>query len=310
MMQTQKTRIICISDTHNQTPKLPPGDVLIHAGDLTNQGSYSELRKTISWIESADFEAKIVVAGNHDTTLDEPFFISNGNKWKWPTPQSPEMCRKLLAESSSITYLEHEAAEIYLTSSKGPQTCFKIFGSPYSPGRRGWAFQYADDAAAQRLWSDIEDDNDIIITHTPAHGHCDETNRDEMSGCPILKQALARVRPMLHICGHIHDARGVERIRWSPSSPSPLSEQSTLGCVDCVEKWEDPGAGNKKISLLDLTARSRLRLDNTGRLAHTNLIVPRDLCVGPDQLDQYSYQNTGDRKGTWRTPLPHLHPRS
>jgi len=210
------------------------------------------------------------------------------------------MCRKLLAESSSITYLEHEAAEIYLTSSKGPQTCFKIFGSPYSPGRRGWAFQYADDAAAQRLWSDIEDDNDIIITHTPAHGHCDETNRDEMSGCPILKQALARVRPMLHICGHIHDARGVERIRWSPSSPSPLSEQSTLGCVDCVEKWEDPGAGNKKISLLDLTARSRLRLDNTGRLAHTNLIVPRDLCVGPDQLDQYSYQNTGDRKGTWR----------
>jgi len=63
MMQTQKTRIICISDTHNQTPKLPPGDVLIHAGDLTNQGSYSELRKTISWIESADFEAKIVVAG-------------------------------------------------------------------------------------------------------------------------------------------------------------------------------------------------------------------------------------------------------
>jgi hypothetical protein len=60
---TRKTRIILISDTHNQTPKLPSGDVLIHAGDLTNQGSYSELKKTVDWLEKADFAAKIVVGG-------------------------------------------------------------------------------------------------------------------------------------------------------------------------------------------------------------------------------------------------------
>ncbi|KAM3070415.1 hypothetical protein ACMFMG_010242 [Clarireedia jacksonii] len=63
----RKTRFVCISDTHNATApssfQLPLGDVLIHAGDLTNQGSYSELRKTIKWIEDADFEAKIIVAG-------------------------------------------------------------------------------------------------------------------------------------------------------------------------------------------------------------------------------------------------------
>lgn len=40
---TRRTRIVCISDTHNCTVKLPPGDVLIHAGDITNQGSYSEV---------------------------------------------------------------------------------------------------------------------------------------------------------------------------------------------------------------------------------------------------------------------------
>lgn len=39
----RKTRIVCISDTHNCTVKLPAGDVLIHAGDLTNQGSFSEV---------------------------------------------------------------------------------------------------------------------------------------------------------------------------------------------------------------------------------------------------------------------------
>lgn len=59
----RRTRIVCISDTHNCTVKLPKGDVLIHAGDLTNQGSYSELSKTIAWLEKADFEAKIVIAG-------------------------------------------------------------------------------------------------------------------------------------------------------------------------------------------------------------------------------------------------------
>lgn len=63
MSARRKTRIVCISDTHNQTPKLPAGDVLIHAGDLTNQGSYAELKRTVEWLERQEFEAKIVVAG-------------------------------------------------------------------------------------------------------------------------------------------------------------------------------------------------------------------------------------------------------
>jgi len=66
-MAMRKTRFVLVSDTHNSTPggafKLPKGDVLIHAGDLTNQGTFSELQKAVKWIEEADFEAKIVVAG-------------------------------------------------------------------------------------------------------------------------------------------------------------------------------------------------------------------------------------------------------
>lgn len=64
----RKTRFVCVSDTHNASPtngsfKLPKGDVMIHAGDLTNQGTLSELQRTIDWIEQADYEAKIVIAG-------------------------------------------------------------------------------------------------------------------------------------------------------------------------------------------------------------------------------------------------------
>lgn len=66
---SRKTRIVCVSDTHNTSPadgafKLPAGDVLIHAGDLTNQGTYAEIKQALDWIEAADFEVKIVIAGN------------------------------------------------------------------------------------------------------------------------------------------------------------------------------------------------------------------------------------------------------
>lgn len=64
----RKTRFVCVSDTHGYTPseagfKLPAGDVLIHAGDLTNNGSLRELRRTMDWICKADFEIKIIVGG-------------------------------------------------------------------------------------------------------------------------------------------------------------------------------------------------------------------------------------------------------
>lgn len=63
VIETRKTRFVCISDTHNSTFKLPAGDVLVHAGDLTKQGTLGELRKTIEWIEKSNFEIKILVAG-------------------------------------------------------------------------------------------------------------------------------------------------------------------------------------------------------------------------------------------------------
>jgi len=63
----RKTRFVCVSDTHNASPggafKLPKADVLIHAGGLTSQGNFSELQKTVKWMEEADFEVKIAIAG-------------------------------------------------------------------------------------------------------------------------------------------------------------------------------------------------------------------------------------------------------
>uniref|UniRef100_A0A8H7KAP9 Calcineurin-like phosphoesterase domain-containing protein n=1 Tax=Bionectria ochroleuca TaxID=29856 RepID=A0A8H7KAP9_BIOOC len=128
----RRTRIVCISDTHNCTVKLPKGDILIHAGDITNQGSYSELSRAVKWLEEAKFEAKIVIAGNHDITLDEAFYAEHGLYFHNQNPQSHEDCLSLLASSPSITYLNHTSQIIRLTSPDGPRTQLKVFGSPYS----------------------------------------------------------------------------------------------------------------------------------------------------------------------------------
>lgn len=46
-------KIICISDTHNQhhslTDKLPDGDMIIHAGDVSVNGSLEEINNFLIW---------------------------------------------------------------------------------------------------------------------------------------------------------------------------------------------------------------------------------------------------------------------
>ncbi|PTB63486.1 Metallo-dependent phosphatase [Trichoderma citrinoviride] len=253
----RKTRIVCISDTHNCTVKLPPGDVLIHAGDLTNKGSISELSRAVKWLEEADFEAKIVVAGNHDVTLDEDFYFHHGDHFHNKIKQNPADCINLLASSPSLTYLCHDSATIRLKSPTGPHTEFTVFGSPYSPRSGLWAFYYEAPASQDgigadltSLWELIPLETDIVVTHTPPRTHCDQPDGQQSAGCEALRQALWRVRPKLAVCGHIHDGRGAERVLWD------LENKSTPYAEGAAMPWEDPGAGNNKMSLVDLTGKA------------------------------------------------------
>ncbi|KAF7879571.1 hypothetical protein EAF04_000766 [Stromatinia cepivora] len=251
----RKTRFVCISDTHNGTSKgafkLPQGDVLIHAGDLTNQGNYSELEKTIKWIEDANFEAKIIIAGNHDITLDPPFYSQYGLYFHNQDPQDVNKCQELLDRSPSILYLNHEAAEVSLASPTGPHTTFRIFGSPFSPAKGMWAFGYPQPEASKR-WNDIPLDVDIVLTHTPPKYHCDERNDRVAAGCEYLRQALWRIRPRLAICGHVHEGRGAEIIQWDLGASNIKFKENG------VIRWEDPGKDNKKMSHIDLTSKGRV----------------------------------------------------
>ncbi|KAK4138530.1 Metallo-dependent phosphatase [Trichocladium antarcticum] len=266
---TRRTRIVCISDTHNSTVKLPKGDVLLHAGDLTNQGSYSELSRAVQWLEKADFEAKIVIAGNHDITLDCDFYSRYGPSFHNQDPQDHAKCLSLLTSSRTITYLQHNSATIRLTDPDGPGTEFTVFGSPYSPEYGLWAFTYRHpnyapaasgphneaitSLSAAELWATVPEDIDVLVTHTPASTHCDNS-----MGCEDLRRTLARVRPRLHVCGHVHRGRSAERVRWDTDS---LDIGDEVASEAAVEPWQDPNPdpGSAKMSLVDLTGRGGKR---------------------------------------------------
>lgn len=274
---TRKTRFVCISDTHNASPggafQLPKGDVLIHAGDLTNQGSYSELQKTIKWLDEADFEKKIIVAGNHDITLDADFYRQYGLYFHNQEPQDPAKCQRLI-ESSSVLWLKHESAVINLNSPSGPRTIFKVFGSPFSPAKGNWAFGYGLEEARQ-IWDRIPLDSDITVTHTPPKYHCDEANNRRSEGCEALREALWRIRPRLAICGHIHEGRGAERIRWDLGASNIKFKENG------VEQWDDPGKDNKKQSSVDLTSRSSKPLQNDGSSWDQKLYISGNIQTPP-----------------------------
>jgi 3',5'-cyclic AMP phosphodiesterase CpdA len=74
---TVKTRFLVISDTHGSEDfrrPIDPADVAIHCGDLTEESKLDEFRATLRFLKRLDAPLKLVIAGNHDFTLDTPVF--------------------------------------------------------------------------------------------------------------------------------------------------------------------------------------------------------------------------------------------
>jgi Icc-related predicted phosphoesterase len=272
-----KTRFVLVSDTHNASPpssfQLPVGDVLIHAGDLTKNGTPKELCTALAWIEKADFQAKIVIAGNHDVGLDTNIPEEESENRDKSVAQAVPQDKKaedvtcMLRNYPSITYLNHESKTIRLL--RPPCTEFEVFGSPYSPVRQGakqsheilsskhCAFQYTTAEPASSPWDDIPLMSiDVLVTHVPPLSHCD----DEGNGCPLLQRAMTRVRPRLAVCGHVHKGRGVEVVKYAQRAGASASN---VACdIDGlqeleVSRWKDPAQATKKLAKVDLTGNGR-----------------------------------------------------
>jgi len=61
-------RCVCISDTHGHHAHVdvPPGTILIHAGDFTMCGAEFEVEEFAAWFGGLPHEHKVIIAGNHE----------------------------------------------------------------------------------------------------------------------------------------------------------------------------------------------------------------------------------------------------
>lgn len=195
-------QVVCISDTHNShhsQPALPQGDILIHAGDLTHSGTPNELSDALDWLSSHPHPVKIFVAGNHDSSLADP-----------------ETRQQILSTHPSLIYLENSSTEVTVR-----EHVLRVYGSPYTPKHGSWQFQYPrvwprsysrDQVGCQaiEIWSSVPPLTDVVVTHGPPFSHLDLSRM----GCYALLAEMWRVRPRLHVFGHIHAARGIGYLAW------------------------------------------------------------------------------------------------
>jgi Icc-related predicted phosphoesterase len=169
--------IVCISDTHelHREVDVPDGDILIHAGDFTMfSRSTAAILDFNEWFGELPHRHKIVVPGNHE------FFLE----------ADPAKDRLL---SNATVLIDKNVTVMGL----------KIWGSPITP-LSGGAFGKSDPTDRAKLYASIPADTNILVTHGPPYGILDNG-----AGCPGLRKAVDRLKPQLHLFGHVHGAYGM-----------------------------------------------------------------------------------------------------
>lgn len=56
------------------------------------------------------------------------------------------------------------------------------------------------------------------LTHGPAFGIFDRTRSGDDVGCETLAARLSKLRPRIHVVGHIHEAHGAHIHGWDPAT--------------------------------------------------------------------------------------------
>lgn len=191
-------RIVFLSDTHGRHTELdiPEGDVIIHAGDVTDKGTNKEGMKFLHWFESLPHYYKIFTPGNHDLCFDPQLNVMNSD------------LRKALDRFTSLGDLNFmlldEMCEI-----EG----YRIWASPYTPKYDDrWTFSMNRGKDMLTQWSQIPPTVDILVTHGPPKNVLDEyiwAEDSEHIGCEMLNKAVFQKKPRLHLFGHVHDSRGI-----------------------------------------------------------------------------------------------------
>lgn len=233
-------KVVCISDTHGlrlANARIPNGDLLIHCGDLTKLGTRDEVQMEVDWLKSLPHKHKVLVAGNHDGWLDREV------REKVDAEQADILDTTLEYSSEDngiswgdIHYLQNSTVTLDFENGRSAV----IHGVPQVPAleptRTIHAFEYFETPkSASPRPRPVEPATDILVSHSPPQFHLD--NYPYALGCPHLLREDWLIRPALHVFGHTHASRGVERVYYDKAQV--LMEQLCAKREECeVPRWE------------------------------------------------------------------------
>lgn len=179
-------KLVCISDTHLRNFSIPKGDFLIHAGDLTFDGSLRQVIEGFKKLETStqghEFKGKYFLPGNHD--------------WAFYNKDTG----KAIAEEYGWKVIDNDLSTLQLEKN------LLLFGSAIQPEFCNWAFNEPDHMREQ-FW-ERSPACDILTVHSPAYGLLDSLEDGPNVGCKYIRKYIDRVKPKLVICGHIHHSYG------------------------------------------------------------------------------------------------------
>ncbi|KAL0480811.1 MPPED1 [Acrasis kona] len=265
----QSFRIVCLSDTHNKHDEITEfysemmyGSVLLHAGDFTNRGTLEEIESFNGFIQSIKhkFTYVVIIAGNHDIMMDRTI---NKNLLLNADNKHPLL--------ENCIYLQDSFVDLDIEGSK-----IRIYGTPYSASRPAFYMNQTKDRSIK--WRTIPNDTDILVTHSPPIGIMDlitprkpkndsdstelpqqpkntEVPQKISKNCSICKQqhvgyghggsrslwkeVIGRVKPSIHLFGHIHSGYGHQLLQYDDGS-STLFINSAMCHDDKTETIRGP----------------------------------------------------------------------
>lgn len=249
-MQNQKVKIVVISDTHgfDFISLIPECDILCICGDISPVKMPHDVASQRGWFRKrfisqlVELKKKcgsiVFIAGNHSTYFFDCFQRNNNSEIQ---KQLPDGCFYLCNDSVTINGL-------------------KIYGNPWcnAPkwaeiGPPVWNFATFNKDFLSELYAGIPSDVDIILTHGPAYGYCDQildenllvcafdkykdSLKAEHLGCTALAKRIKELsdnnesKLKLVASGHLHSADhlGIELGNTKFYGVSILDERYQLG---------------------------------------------------------------------------------
>jgi Icc-related predicted phosphoesterase len=184
-------KLIATGDLHGELPKIPECDLLLVCGDLGPWWDHSDVvhrnwfkTKFYPWVKEVPARKIIAIGGNHDFFLEKP-----GGK---------NLIRAMRVDTP-LTYLENEATEF-----EG----LRIWGTPYVPHLRSWAFYGDEHEKLLDMYQKIPSNTDILISHGPPLGINDNTSITHVGSWALRDEIGKRPDLKLHVHGHIHECYG------------------------------------------------------------------------------------------------------